>query len=93
MITKGVTNEWAIQALIAGTFHQHLRYIIIGDPPSKLSTLYEIVTDFRKMMRWNNLMLSLLSLLPDKPILHAAKILRLSTKNSLWGGQQGVWTV
>ncbi|KAH1092066.1 hypothetical protein J1N35_019323 [Gossypium stocksii] len=43
MITKGVIDEWAIQAFIIETTHQYLIYIYIGNTPSKLLILHEMV--------------------------------------------------
>ncbi|KAK8287782.1 hypothetical protein V6Z12_D07G080300 [Gossypium hirsutum] len=48
MIKMGVTDEGVIHAFAVGATHQQLRYIIIGNPPSKLSTLYEMVHKFLK---------------------------------------------
>ncbi|KAH1038178.1 hypothetical protein J1N35_039921 [Gossypium stocksii] len=41
MKTKGLTDEWAIQAFIAGAVHEHLKYALINDQPERLSTLIE----------------------------------------------------
>lgn len=46
MITKGIFNALAIQALLAGTTHKFLRLHRMGNPPKKLSQLYEKVYRF-----------------------------------------------
>ncbi|KAK5834887.1 hypothetical protein PVK06_010567 [Gossypium arboreum] len=42
MKTKGLTDEWTMQAFIAGAVHEHLKYALINDhQPERLSTLFE----------------------------------------------------
>ncbi|KAK8313263.1 hypothetical protein V6Z12_D01G097100 [Gossypium hirsutum] len=41
MVTKNLSDEWAIQAFISGAEHEYLKYALTNEKPDKLHSLYE----------------------------------------------------